>query len=130
MPESPPPTGPDDQRRSRASRRLNTLTSALVYGAAATLVLVLVGLAIRDAVADSLLEYREDGLKVTVGTDDGCLRYRKDRGGRSPDIRLKYCGWERPEGVAEWAPQTREMLVLDAARRHVVEVVAFGMLPD
>jgi hypothetical protein len=132
VPERSPEAAPDDRRRSLGGRRISrdALTSAGLCAFALCLVLIPLGLNIRDATADSLLEYREDGLPVTVRTNDGCLTYRKERGGRAEPVTEKYCGWQRPEGAAERSPRTREWLVLDAARTHVVEVVAFGTLPD
>jgi len=80
-------------------------------------------------VVDPLLAYQEHGRSVTVRVHDGCLRYRRDVPPRSSDLVLDYCAWRKPEGVAEWAPQTREQLVLNPSGTGVVELVAFGMLP-
>lgn len=128
MPESPAPTAPDRPRRSPL-RRLLSLEAA-VGALALTLVLVPLGARIRDAVVDPLLAYRENGQDVTLRPDDGCLVYRRIPGGRAASITQRDCGWQRPQGVTEWAPQTRELLVLDATRQHVVELVAYGMVPD
>jgi hypothetical protein len=103
---------------------------AFVYALALVLVLVPLTLRIRDWVIDPLLAYRENGQDVTVRPDDGCLQYRRIRGGRAGTAISRDCGWERPRGVTEWAPQTRELLVLDPAKQHVVELVAYGMVPD
>jgi hypothetical protein len=86
-------------------------------------------LAVHDRIVDPLLAYRENDHPVRVTAHDGCLRYRIDLPGRQGNRVLEYCGWRRPRGVAEWAPQTRELLVLNEARTSVVELVAFGMLP-
>jgi hypothetical protein len=86
-------------------------------------------MAIHDRVVHPLLAYREDGYPVTVRAHDGCLRSRTTFPGRHGPRVLDYCGWRKPEGVAEWAPQTGELLVLDKSRTSVEELVAFGMLP-
>ncbi|RSM63961.1 hypothetical protein DMB66_21770 [Actinoplanes sp. ATCC 53533] len=128
MPESSPPATPNGRRRSPARRLLSL--NAFIYALALTLVLVPLALNVFEAVVDPLLEYKENGQKVTLRPDDGCLKYRRALGARAGTVTQRDCGWQRPEGVAEWAPQTRELLVLDPAKRHVVELVAYGMVPD
>lgn len=128
VPKSSSPTAPNDRWRPllRRLRSWNTV----VYAAALALVLVPLAQTIRDAVVDPLLRYQENGHEVTVRPEDGCLEYKRGRGARAGFVTQWDCGWQRPEGIAEWAPQTRELLVLDDARQHVVELVAYGMVPD
>ncbi len=128
MPQSSSPTAPDRRRRSLLRRLLSL--EACVYALALVLVLVPLTLRIRDAVIDPLLAYRENNQDVTVRPDDGCLQYRRIPGGRAGTVTSRDCGWQRPRGATEWAPQARELLVLDAAKRHVVALVAYGMVPD
>lgn len=78
---------------------------------------------------DALLTFRESGRRATVRVHDGCLHFWRDAPPRSSDVTVDYCGWRKPEGVAEWVPETREVLVLDRSGTRVVELVAFGMLP-
>jgi hypothetical protein len=121
-PDRAPESGPWWRRRSGLATAAQAVVVALVLG------WLLVGW-VHDRVVGPLLAYREDGDRVTVRVHDGCLRYRRDQPPRTPDIVLDYCGWRRPEGVAEWVPQTRELLVLNRSGTRVEELVAFGMVP-
>jgi hypothetical protein len=79
---------------------------------------------------DPLMTVEDGGQQLEVRPADGCLATWHDRAGKTRKMVLDYCTWRRPQGVGAWVPVTKELYHLDAERRHVVELVAFGLLPD
>lgn len=111
---------------------LGTIEVAL--GAALVLLvvsLVLPGLGRRVAQSwqDPLLTFQDGDRTLELRPADGCLATWRHPSGRSRKMVLDYCAWSRPRGVDAWVPVTKELYRLDADRRHVVELVAFGLLP-
>jgi len=113
--------------------RSDEMVALVLVSALASLVLVAVTSSAAQGLAhlgsDPLLSYEEDGHKIYVRPDDGCLVTWRQR--RQTDRKvLDYCAWAKPTGVDAWVPATKEFYRLDSGRRHVVELVAFGLLPD
>ncbi|WP_155373581.1 hypothetical protein [Catellatospora vulcania] len=102
----------------------------IVAGPLVLAMLAYIGWSVLIPGPDPLLAYTERDHPVSVRADEGCLVYRRDIGGRSPDEVLTYCPARKPEGAHGWAPQTRETFVLDPSGRFATELIAFGLLPD
>jgi len=79
---------------------------------------------------EPLMEYEEDGREVDVRVDGGCLIYWRYGAPRTRPTVLSYCGAVKPEGADGWAVQIGEMYVVDQSQRSVIELVAFGVMPD
>jgi hypothetical protein len=101
----------------------------LVLGGALAVVVVVTVLPSLFRSEDGLIDWYENREHLIVTPDDGCLQTFQLRQGHSPRAKLDYCAPVRPAGVAAWVPATKEFYRLDDERRHVVELVAFGMLP-
>ncbi len=113
--------------------RPDEMVALVLVSALASLALVAVGSGAARGLAnlgsDPLLSYEEDGYAIDVRPDDGCLVTWRQRQ-RSDRKLLDYCAWAKPKDVDAWVPATKEFYRLDKDRRHAVELVAFGLLPE
>jgi hypothetical protein len=112
-----------------------TLRLLLPVFGAVLLVVVILAVAFADDIGrridPPLISYEDvDGRRVDVDPADGCLDALTRTSRRSGDTVRHYCAWSRPPEAGAWIPVTEEFYRLDDERRHAVEVVAFGLLPD
>jgi hypothetical protein len=118
--------------RVRGLGVLGKIQIALVSVIVVMLAVVLVpsiGRSLAQSWQDPLLTFQDGDRTLEVRPADGCLATWHKPHRKTRKMVLDYCSWARPQGVDAWVPVTRELYRLDAERRHVVELVAFGLLP-